>query len=357
MAQSKKSLLVIFGGNSSEHEVSRMSVTSVLQNLDSEKYDISVLGITKCGKWLLYEGEHDKILDGAWEQESTCTPAFISPDKSVQSLVILREGGTEQRHIDVIFPVLHGKNGEDGTIQGLFQLSGVPFVGCDAYSSAVCMDKATTHSLLNAANIDQACYLWFYSNRYDAEPEKIRNKIVARLSFPVFVKPANAGSSVGVSRVNEPSELDAAIKLAAKEDKKILVEEGISGKEIECAVLGNRATAEASCVGEIAASAEFYDYDDKYINGTSENIIPASISDELAETVRTTAVRAFRLLGCSGLSRVDFFVTDDGRVLLNEINTLPGFTKISMYPQLWIHMGLTYSQLLDKLIELAFENK
>lgn len=350
----KLSLAVIFGGVSSEHEVSRMSVTSILENLSNERYEVHMVGITKEGRWLLYTGPVEDILSGAWEQ-GPVTPAFLSPDPSVHGLVALRDGKAETIHVDVIFPALHGKNGEDGTIQGLFQLSGIPYVGCDTESSAICMDKAVTHSLLSSADIEQAHYLWFYADRFDAAPDTIKNKIQARLDFPVFVKPSNAGSSVGVSKVERPEDLDQAIRKAAREDKKVVVEEGITGQEVEVAVLGNR-DCDASLVGEIGASAQFYDYDDKYINGTSQLYIPARIPEEVSEKIRQTAVRAYRLLGCSGLARVDFFVTaGDNRVILNEINTLPGFTSISMYPKLWMAMGLSYGELLDKLIELALQ--
>lgn len=350
----KLSLAVIFGGVSSEHEVSRMSVTSILENLSNERYEVHMVGITKEGRWLLYTGPVEDILSGAWEQ-GPVTPAFLSPDPSVHGLVALRDGKAETIHVDVIFPALHGKNGEDGTIQGLFQLSGIPYVGCDTESSAICMDKAVTHSLLSSADIEQAHYLWFYADRFDAAPDTIKNKIQARLDFPVFVKPSNAGSSVGVSKVERFDDLDQAIRKAAREDKKVVVEEGITGQEVEVAVLGNR-DCDASLVGEIGASAQFYDYDDKYINGTSQLYIPARIPQEVSEKIRQTAVRAYRLLGCSGLARVDFFVTaGDNRVILNEINTLPGFTSISMYPKLWMAMGLSYGELLDKLIELALQ--
>ena len=350
----KLSLAVIFGGVSSEHEVSRMSVTSILENLSNERYEVHMVGITKEGRWLLYTGPVEYILSGAWEQ-GPVTPAFLSPDPSVHGLVALRDGKAETIHVDVIFPALHGKNGEDGTIQGLFQLSGIPYVGCDTESSAICMDKAVTHSLLSSADIEQAHYLWFYADRFDAAPDTIKNKIQARLDFPVFVKPSSAGSSVGVSKVERFEDLDQAIRKAAREDKKVVVEEGITGQEVEVAVLGNR-DCDASIVGEIGASAQFYDYDDKYINGTSQLYIPARIPQEVSEKIRQTAVRAYRLLGCSGLARVDFFVTaGDNRVILNEINTLPGFTSISMYPKLWMAMGLSYGELLDKLIELALQ--
>lgn len=353
-ADKKLDVAVIFGGQSSEHEVSRMSAASILENLDRDKYNVHMVGITKEGKWLLYTGPVENILSGAWEQ-GPVTPAFLSPDPTVRGLVALGDTGAQVIPLDVIFPALHGKNGEDGTIQGLFQLSGIPYVGCDTLSSAVCMDKAVTHSLLNTAGIEQAHYLWFYSDRFDAAPDTIKNKIKARLDFPVFVKPANAGSSVGVSKVERFEDLDEAIRVAAREDKKVVVEEGIRGQEVECAVLGNR-EAQASIVGEIGASAQFYDYDDKYVNGTSQLYIPARIDEAVSDKIREVAVRAYRLLGCSGLARVDFFVTEDEhKVVLNEINTLPGFTSISMYPKLWMAMGLTYGELLDRLIDLAFQ--
>lgn len=348
------SLGVIFGGQSSEHEVSLMSAASILENLDEEKYDIHKIGITKEGRWLLYEGPVSGLSDGSWLAEST--PAFLAPDPGVHGLVVMEKGGCKIIRLDCVFPALHGKNGEDGSIQGLFQLAGLPYVGCGVASSAVCMDKAITHTLLSAADIRQAHYLWFYADRYAAAPETVLNKIQARLDFPVFVKPANAGSSVGVSRVDSPEGLDAAIQKAAREDHKVVVEEGVKGQEVECAVLGLRPGAEASMVGEIGASAQFYDYDDKYVNGTSQLYIPARLEEAVSEKVRETAVRAYRMLGCSGLARVDFFVTEkDSEVVLNEINTLPGFTSISMYPKLWMACGMTYSQLLDRLIDLALE--
>ncbi len=354
-AEEKLSIAVIFGGVSSEHEVSLMSAASIAKNLSPEKYDVTLVGITRQGNWLLYTGGVEHLTPGVWDSPEYTVPAFLSPDPSVHGLVILQDGGARIRRLDCIFPALHGKNGEDGTIQGLFQLSGIPYVGCGTLASAVCMDKAVTHTLLSAQNIEQAHYLWFYADRFDAAPDTIKNKITARLDFPVFVKPANAGSSVGVSKVVRPEDLDAAIRKAAAEDSKVLVEEGIRGQEVECAVLGNR-DAEASIVGEIGASAEFYDYDDKYVNGTSQLYIPARIDEATSEKIRQTAVRAYRLLGCSGLARVDFFVTEgDHRVVLNEINTLPGFTSISMYPKLWEAAGVSYGELMDRLVELAFQ--
>lgn len=353
----KKKVAVIFGGSSSEHEVSQWSAASILEHIPREKYEVVCVGITRDGRWLRYDGAVAGIADGSWENDPSCCPAFLPPDRGAQGLYVLRDGAAALEKIDVVFPVLHGKNGEDGTIQGLLQLSGIPYVGCGPLASAVCMDKAVSRTLLAAANIAQTHYLWFYADRYIGNPEPaavIRRKIEARLEFPIFVKPANAGSSVGISKVEAMEALDAAVEKAAREDSKIVVEEGVVGQEVECAVLGNR-DAEASPVGEIGASAAFYDYDDKYKNGTSQLFIPARIGEETTEEIRRTAVRAYRLLGCRGLARVDFFVRrKDGKVLLNEINTLPGFTQISMYPKLWEAAGLPYAGLIDRLIELAF---
>ena len=351
---SKKTVAVVFGGASSEYEISLLSSASILRNLSREKYDILCLGITKEGRWYLYSGNVDDIASGAWVNDPDNVQAFISPDPTIHGIVAFYPDGVKTIPVDVIFPVLHGKNGEDGTIQGLFAMSGIPYVGCHTFASSVCMDKAATHTILSANRIEQTPYLWFYADRYeDAEGRTtIRKKVNARLNFPVFVKPANAGSSVGISKVNTMDELDEAVAKAAKEDVKIVIEEGVAGQEVECAVLGNR-DAKASVVGEIGATAAFYDYDDKYKNGTSQLYIPARLSEEISEEIRRTAVRAYRLLGCAGLSRVDFFVTPEGRIILNEINTLPGFTAISMYPKLWEATGLAYGDLLDQLVELA----
>ena len=349
----KMNVAVLFGGVSSEHEVSRVSAGYVVRELDREKYTVYTVGITKDGRWLLFSGSTEQMADGSWEQDPGNLPCLLSPDRSTHGLLVLAGDGTRTIRIDVVFPVLHGKNGEDGTMQGLLQLAGIPFVGCRTLSSAVCMYKAVTHSLLTAANIEQAHYLWFYADRYRTGADIIKNKITARLDFPVFVKPANAGSSVGISKVHSLDELDAAVEKAAREDSKIVVEEGIVGREVECAVMGNEDPV-ASTVGEIGASAEFYDYDDKYKNGTSQLFIPARLPEKTIEEIRRIAVRAYRMLGCRGLSRVDFFVREkDGSILLNEINTLPGFTAISMYPKLWAHAGVEGSELLDRLIAYA----
>ncbi len=354
---SKIKVAVLFGGCSAEHEVSRLSADSVIRNLPAAKYDIVRVGITKDGRWFLYTGPEEKIPTGEWEQSEEKTPAFLCPDRRIGGLAVSTPDGLKTVKVDCVFPVLHGRNGEDGTMQGLLELSGLPFVGCGTLSSAVCMDKAITHSLLSNAGINCAKYLWFFSKNYAGEgKKKIETKVEARLGYPVFVKPANSGSSVGVTKVKSAAELSAAVAAAAAESDKILVEEAVSGQEVECAVLGNLNPKASSVVGEIVASASFYDYDDKYKSGKSKLNIPAHLESSVAEEIRTAAVRAFRTLDCRGFARVDFFVRNGHEVLLNELNTIPGFTSISMYPKLWEASGLSYSELLDRLVQLAFED-
>ncbi len=352
----KQTVAVLFGGCSSEHEISRLSAATILRNLSPEAYDTMAVGITKSGRWFLTPASPESIENGSWENDPGNRQAFLSPDRGVHGLVLPQESGAAAcLRVDVVIPALHGKNGEDGTVQGLLQLADIPYVGCATLACAVCMDKAVSHTLLAAAGIGQAKYLWFYASDYESQADQVRERIVSELGgYPVFVKPANAGSSVGVSKVARAEELDGAVAKAAHEDWRVVIEEFVDGQEVECAVLGNE-KPEAALVGEIGASAEFYDYDDKYISGTSQLFIPARLSPETAEEVRRTACRAYRLLGCEGLARVDFFVRGGSEVILNELNTLPGFTSISMYPKLWEACGLPCTALLDRLIALAME--
>ena len=356
MNNEKLRIAVLFGGASSEHEVSRMSATSVLKNLSPERYDIYKIGITKAGHWFLFTGPIEDIQDGRWEQHPDNKTAFFSPDPSLSGLVVLTGDRYDTLPVDVVFPVLHGKNGEDGTVQGLFQLARIPFVGCDALSSSACMDKATTNSVLLAAGVPQANYSVFFASEYQNMRDTILKTIKKELHWPVFVKPANAGSSVGVSKASNPEELDRAVEIAAKEDRKIVVEEAIVGAEVEVAVMGNQNPV-ASVVGEIAPADEFYSYEDKYINGASQLFIPARISKKTSEKIRECAVAAYSLMGCQGLARVDFFAKKDGSFRLNEINTMPGFTNISMYPKLFMADGMTYGEILDRLITCALERR
>lgn len=345
-----KELCVIFGGQSPEHEISRKSVTSILNNLNKEKYNITTIGITKKGEWYLYSGDYSKIENGDWEQDKTNKKAFLSPDASDKAVIVFDGDTYSKIHIDVIFPVLHGEHGEDGTIQGLFEMSNIPYVGMGVMASANAMDKTTTKIVFQNAGIPQADWV-VVLNTDDFESKM--NEIENKLGYPCFVKPARTGSSVGVGKAHNRDELKSALINAAKFDRKILVEEHIDGHEVECAVLGNE-NPKAATVGEIMPTVEFYDFDAKYNDNSTKLQIPADLPSETIEKIREYAVRAFKALDGSGLSRVDFFVKhSDGSVVLNEINTLPGFTNISMYPKLWGASGIEYSELLDSLIELA----
>lgn len=350
-----KKVLVLFGGVSSEHEVSLVSARSVIQNIPQDRYEVLTLGITKQGEWLLYEGSPETLPEDKWLRSGRTTPAVLSPDAAHHGLLIFEGGTTRVERVDVVFPVLHGKNGEDGTIQGLLQLAQIPFVGCGCTASAITMDKAITNALTDIAGIPQAKWLPLTRYDYNQNAVALRKTAIDRLGFPIFVKPANAGSSVGVGKAAEEAELASAIEAAFLHDDKLVLEEGIDGMEVECAVLGNE-TPIASTVGEVVPCNDFYDYEAKYIADDSELHIPARLPAEAIEAVRGAACRVFTAMGCSGLARVDFFVRrKDGAVLLNEPNTIPGFTPISMYPKLWAESGLAYGELLDRLICLALE--
>ncbi len=349
----KKKLCVIFGGESPEHDISLKSVTSILNNLNKDKYEIYTIGITKDGRWLLYSGDLSKIESGEWERESgSLKPAFISPDASCGGIFVLDNGTYSVIDIDVIFPVLHGEYGEDGTVQGLFELSHIPYVGMGVPASANAMDKTFSKIVFGAAGIPQAAWVTAAaSDDFESKADEIEEK----LGYPCFVKPARTGSSVGIGKAHDRAELIAALDNAAKFDRKILVEEHIDGHEVECAVLGN-SDAKAAVVGEIKPTVEYYDFDAKYVDDSTVLVIPADLPRDVTEKIREYSVRAFKALDGQGLSRVDFFVKySDGSVVLNEINTLPGFTNISMYPKLWDAVGVGYPELLDRLIELAFE--
>ena len=349
----KKTALIIFGGKSTEHDVSLVSAASVIRNIPRDKYDVLTLGITKEGAWYLFDGTADEIESGAW-LNGKITKAFIAPDAGA-GLAVLRGNGIEYIHIDVIFPVLHGKNGEDGTVQGLFELAGIPYVGCGHLSSAVTMDKQFTNLIADFHGVKQA--KWTFTDRYayGKDPRKALDEAENKLGYPIFVKPANAGSSVGISKAHDRAELIAAVDKALSVDEKVIFEETITGKEVECAVLGNDEII-ASIVGEIAPAAEFYDYDAKYVSD-SKLYIPARLDEKTANRVRFEAIRVFRAMDGRGFSRVDFFVTAENEIYFNEINTIPGFTSISMYPKLFAASGVPYPELIDRLLRLAIERK
>ncbi len=352
----KLRIAVIFGGVSSEHEVSLMSATSVISNLPRDKYEVITVGITKKGRMLLYPGDPAAIESGSWETDSDCVPTTISADRRVHGLVnMLPDGSFSNLKIDAIFPVLHGKNGEDGTIQGLCQFAGIPCVGCGALASAVCMDKAVAKTMLTAAGINNTPYLTFIKSETD-NFDLLEDKVSKILGYPVFVKPANSGSSVGVNKASNSEELKMAINLAKAHDSKILIEKSINCREIEIAVVGNN-NPYCGEAGEILSSNDFYDYDAKYLLGTSKTIIPADIEPSICEEIKRIAIKAYKTLGCEGFSRVDFFLTSDNTILLNEINTIPGFTSISMFPKMIMATGKSYCDLLDELVTLALHKE
>ncbi|MDD4849589.1 MAG: D-alanine--D-alanine ligase [Gemmiger sp.] len=349
---------LFFGSISSEHEVSCTSaaawVRALQKGICAERYALTLVGITKAGRWLYYNGPADALPDGSWQHHESCRPCILSPDRQDHGL-LLRDGeATRLLPLDVAVPILHGKNGEDGTIQGLFSLAGIPYVGCGVLASATCMDKAVANTLMDAAGVPHCGWCWATRDEA-ADFAALARRVEAALPYPIFVKPANAGSSVGISKAKDRTGLQTAVEIALAEDDKVVFEEFIDGQEVECAAIGNTAAdITATRPGEILAGAEFYTYDDKYKNGVSQVVIPARLSEAKLEEVRATAIRAYRTLGCTGLARCDFFVErGTGRVLCNELNTLPGFTDISMYPKLMAHDGVDFTTLADRLITLA----
>lgn len=334
--------------------MSCLSAASVLKHLDESKYAIYKAGITKEGNWFLTDSPVSDVEDGSWIKNPANQKAFLSPDNQTRGLVVLNQEKYEILPLDVVFPVLHGKNGEDGTIQGLLDLSGIPYVGAGTTASAASMDKAITKVIVAQTGVRQADF--YLTDRYTfaSDPQGILKAAEEHFSgaYPLFVKPANAGSSVGISKAKSSKELFEAIRIAAEEDHKVLIEETITGREIEVAVLGNR-HPKASPVGEILAANEFYDYEAKYISSQSRTRILDDVPQEKEEEIQQAALTVYQAMGCEGLARVDFFLSDSDQVVFNEINTLPGFTNISMYPKLWEAAGLSYNELLDTLIALA----
>ncbi len=343
-------IAVLFGGKSSEHEVSRNSVCNVLNCLNSEKYTVYTVGITKEGAWYLTNATHEEIRSGAWEGRADNRRAWILPDPSVGGL--FTEGG-EVLPVDVAYPVLHGKNGEDGTVAALFQLAGIPQVTTTMTSAANSMDKALTKLICEKAGIPQAAWTFVYSHEL-SDPDRVVAKVEKALPYPIFVKPASAGSSVGISKCHDRAELLCGLHQAAQHDFKIVLEETVVGREVEVAVLGNREPV-ASVVGEIAPAAEFYDYDAKYNDDNSLLYIPARITGQESDTLRAAAKAVFAAMECVGFARVDFFLKEDGKIVFNELNTIPGFTNISMYPKLMEATGIPGEELLDRMIQYAIE--
>ena len=330
-----------------------MSAITILTNMNPDHYDITMIGITKDGRWLLADSVDD-IRSGEWKNSRVT--AVISPDRGQKAILLIEDGKVEMRNIDVAFPALHGLNGEDGTIQGLFELAGIPYVGCGVLASAVSMDKLYTKLIVNTLGIRQAKYVPVSTAEF-SRMDEVADRIENELSYPIFIKPANAGSSRGITKAHDRAELIKGLKLAGSHDRKILAEETIVGREVECAVLGG-AEPKVSGVGEILAAAEFYDYDAKYHNQESRTVIAPVLPEGAAERIRDCALRVFGAVDGYGIARVDFFVEDGtGEVVFNEINTLPGFTEISMYPMLWEAEGISKPELVESLIQTAFARK
>jgi D-alanine-D-alanine ligase len=383
---SKLRVGILFGGRSGEHEVSLLSAASVLQAIDKDKYEVVPIGITKDGRWLT-AGDAENLLQGklilearhlrAGDPEITQPAAVLARGEAVvvppepvhrqsglvpfqTEAVLTRRASDRAINVDVIFPVLHGTFGEDGTIQGLLELADIPYVGAGVLGSAAGMDKDVMKALFFAAGIPIVKHVTILRSQWEKEPKKIQKFVQGKLKYPVFVKPANLGSSVGISKAHDGKELGPAIEEAAKFDRKIVIEEGVGGKkskarEIECSVLGNDEPV-ASVPGEIVPVKEFYDYNAKYLDEGSELIIPAKLTRAETKKVQELAIRSFKSVDCSGLARVDFMMDPKSRkIYLNEINTMPGFTAISMYPKLWAASGLEYADLIDRLIRLGIE--
>lgn len=348
----KLNVAVVFGGKSGEHEVSLMSATNVINAMDKDKYNISMIGITRQGKWMAYKGDVSKIIDSSWEKEAE----GLDREETVDLMFHRFFNNSAGKRIDVVFPVLHGPNGEDGTIQGLFEMLDLPYVGCGVMASALGMDKALSKQLFKDAGLNVGNYSVVLKRDIEKDINYVTNLLEDRFDYPVFIKPANMGSSVGITKAHDRDELVSGLKEACKYDRKILIEENINNREIECSVLGNNDPV-ASGVGEIIPCNEFYDYTAKYFDDDkSVLIIPAELSESKAQEIREAAVKAYKSLDCSGMARVDFLLDKETeKVYINELNTIPGFTRISMYPKLWDAAGLSYGKLIDRLIELAIE--
>ncbi len=369
----KKRIAVLFGGGSSEHEVSLHSAYSMITHLNREKYEPMLIGITREGEWFWYQGDVEKIEQGTWENEETNLPVVVSPDKKVKGMWVLDKSGAYTLKLDAAFPVLHGKNGEDGTVQGVFELAGIPVVGCGLLSSAICMDKDMAHKLAADAGVKvPASFLLTKVKVRDAERgavqayndwEKASEKTTLqeqmkecaqRLGYPLFVKPLRAGSSFGITKVTGEADLERAVAEAFCHDDYVLMEENIEGFEVGCAVMGKEQLT-IGVVDEIELSEGFFDYTEKYTLQTSAIHVPARITEEKAAEIKATAAIIYRALGCSCFARVDMFLTPDGDIYFNEVNTIPGFTSHSRYPNMMKEIGLSFEEVIDRLIRMTLE--
>ena len=345
----KRTIAVIFGGCSPEYPVSLESSHSVIVNLDREKYDVIMLGITKGGEWYRFYGDVSALEDDSW-RSGKCVPAFISPDREVHGIIEFGEDGVRATRIDAAFPVMHGKNGEDGTIQGLCELAGIPVIGCGTLCSAICMDKDRAHKLAELAGADVPAAI-VLTGMPDADDIEAR---VAALGYPVFVKPVRAGSSFGITKVSSPAALMDAVRFAFQFDREVIIEEAITGFEVGCAVMGNDELV-IGRVDEIEIYGDIFDYEEKYTLKTAKIHMPARISEETEKRIQATAGKIYRALDCRVMARVDMFLTPDGRIVFNEVNTIPGFTPHSRFPNMMKGIGLDFPALLDALVDYTFE--
>lgn len=347
----KKKIAVIFGGCSNEYEVSLQSAFSVLQHINTDKFDIIPIGITRKGDWYHYTGDKEKILNDEWfEDRKNVYPVVVSQNRSDMGILEFRGDKFSLIRVDLVFPLLHGKNGEDGTLQGLFELAGIPVVGCNTLSSALCMDKDKAHKLVSLSGISVPKSVTFKRSGKEAALKEIESG----LTYPLFVKPVRSGSSIGITKVFEKQKLDAAIELAFEHDAEVIVEEMVNGFEVGCAVLGNDVLT-VGRVDEIELSCDFFDYTEKYTLKSSKIHMPARIDAVAEKRIQDAAVTIYQALGCSGLARVDMFYTPSGEIVFNEVNTIPGFTAHSRYPNMMKGIGLSFSELLDKLTGLYLE--
>lgn len=351
---SRQRVLLIFGGKSSEYEISLQSVAYVIDNIDREKFELILMGINRQGSSFLYEGPVEDIYDDSWQDHPSCKPAIISHDSNRHVLFLIDEG--RSLDVDIVFPMLHGQNGEDGRIQGMLELANIPFVGSGMLASAAAMDKHHAKLLVDEGGVSQADYKVVRKVLYEEDPDKWLEDLDRYFQdrYPLFVKPARAGSSIGISKVVSLDQLAQALELAFTIDRKALVEEAIVGREIEVAIKGN-VKLQASRIGEILMD-DFYSYDDKYKNPKTVTGLVEDLDAEKEEEIRETAIKICKLIGCRGMARVDFFLRPNGEVVFNEINSIPGFTQISMYPMLWESEGITAKQLITELIEYGLEN-
>lgn len=350
--KARKKIAVLFGGRSSEYDVSLQSAHAVLSQIDPAKYEPVPVGITRDGRWFLFTGDSDRLLSDTWHMKSFCRPCCLSPDRTLHGLIVWEEGQIRTLSLDAVFPVLHGKNGEDGTVQGVLELAGIPVIGCGTLCSALCMDKDMAHRVAAAAGVRVPASFLIKTPPKKEELQKEAEK----LGYPLFVKPVRSGSSFGITKVYSPDGLETAVQNALLQDSQALLEEAIAGFEVGCAVMGD-AELTVGEVDEIELSEGFFDYTEKYTLQTSQIHVPARIAPAKAEEIKETAKKLYRALGCRIFARVDMFLTPDGSLVFNEINTIPGFTAHSRFPKMMEAAGLPFHELVEKLLEMGEEHE